>query len=584
MTRRHFALLAGTALASRRIQGANDRIRLGALGTGGRCQYLMRQANRLGGCEFVAVNDVNSIRCALAKETLAPTSAIVPDFRAVLDDKSIDAVVIGSPDHWHVPMLRATLSAGKDAYCEKPLTKTIEEGDAILAAMAGTKSIVQVGYQQRSYPHMQEARQLIKSGEIGVVPLAECYWYQNYQHVTELPGLDPNAIDWKAWLGTATPRAFDQLRYRRWRWFWDYGGGTLTDLFSHWIDTIHWILDESSFSEVRATGGNLFFKDWECPDTLSASYRYPSYVATYNSTLVQSYEDGGMIFRGSKGTLKLDRTGYKLFAEADVKPANQYRPEPVRSGKPEHDGAQDHMANFFECVRSRKQPNSTVASAIPAANAAHYGNLAFKTGLSISPEWKATFTTPFSTTQISSAAPFRPLFNGRDLKNWNVDTKHIWKVKDGVIIGQHKGLDHNDFLRTKESFGDFELKAQFRLMGGVGNSGIQFRSVNAAEPHEVSGYQADVGEKYWGCLYDESRRKRVLVAPPPEALATLDRSAWNEYVIRAQGNFITLHLNGIHTVYYIETELVRKDGFIALQVHQGPGIEVQFKDIQIRNL
>jgi len=570
MTRRHFSLLAGTALASTRVQGANDRIRLGAIGTGSRCQYLMRQANRVGSCEFVALNDVNSLRRAAAKETLAPSSVVVPDFRTVLDVKTIDAVIIRSPDHWHVTMLRAALSAGKDAYCEKPLTKTIEEGDAILSAAAGTTRIVQVGYQQRSYPHMQEARTLIQAGEIGAVPLAECYWYQNYQNPNGLPDMDPSTIDWKAWLGTATPRGFDSLRYRRWRWFWDYGGGTLTDLFSHWIDTIHWILGESTFSEVRATGGNLFFHDWECPDTLSASYRYPSYVATYNSTLVQSYEDGGMIFRGSKGTLQLDRTGYKLFAEADVKPANQYRPAAVRSGKPEHDGAQDHMANFFDCVRSRKEPNSPIVTAVPAANAAHYGNLAFKTGQTILPGTKES--------------AFRPLFNGHDLKDWLVDTKHIWKAKDGMIVGHHKGLDHNDFLRTRESFGDFELKAQFRLVDGIGNSGIQFRSENADEPHEVSGYQADVGEKYWGCLYDESRRKRVLVTPPPEALASLDRTAWNTYVIRAQGNLITLHLNGIRTAHYIETERVRPDGFIALQVHKGPGITVEFRDLQIRNL
>ena len=570
LTRRHFALMAGTALAASRIQGANDRVRLGILGTGSRGQYIMNQALRAGGCEFVALNDVNTLRRAAAKEKVAPSAVIVPDFRTVLDDKSIDAVLIAAPDHWHVPMLRAALLAGKDAYCEKPLTKTIEEGDAIIGAVAASNRVVQVGYQQRSYPHMKEAKALINAGEIGVVPLAECYWYQNYQTPSGVPDMDPATVDWNAWLGTATPRAFDQLRYRRWRWFWDYGGGTLTDLFSHWIDTIHWIQGESNFSEVRATGGNLFFKDWECPDTLGASYRYPTYLATYNSTLVQSYEDGGMIFRGSKGTLQLDRGGYKLFAEADVKPANQYRPIAARAAKAAHDGTQDHLANFLDCVRSRDTPNSPVATALSAANAAHYGNLAFKTGEAISP--------------TTTGSAFRPLFNGRDLKDWVTDTKHIWKAKDGVIIGHHKGLDHNDFLRTKESFGDFEMKAKFRLTNDVGNSGIQFRSENAAAPHEVSGYQADVGQQYWGCLYDESRRKRVLVTPPPEALASLDRTAWNEYVIRAQGNFITIHLNGIRTVHYVETEHVRRDGFIGLQVHAGPGIEVQFRDLQIRNL
>ncbi len=570
MTRRHFALLASTALGARRIWGANNRIRLGALGTGGRCQYLMGKANTVGGCEFIAVNDVNQARREKAKATLAQNARLDSDFRTVLDDKGIDAVIIGSPDHWHIPMLKAAIAAGKDVYCEKPLTKTIEQGDEILAAPAGMKNIVQVGYQQRSYPHMQEARALVKAGEIGAVPLAECYWYQNYQRPFSADGTDGSLIDWKAWLGTATPRAFDALRYNRWRWFWDYGGGTLTDLFSHWIDTIHWVLGESNFSEVRATGGNLYYKDWECPDTLSASYRYPSYLATYNSTLVQSYEDGGMIFRGSKGTLQLDRTGYQLFAEADVSPSNQYRPKAVRAGKPEHDGAQDHMANFFECVRSRKEPNCPIAIAIPAANAAHYGNLAYKTGYEVSPETKTS--------------EWRPLFNGHDLKGWVVDTKHVWRVKDGMIIGKHKGLDHNDFLRTAEQYGDFELKAKFRLINNVGNTGIQFRSENATEPHEVSGYQADVGEKYWGSLYDESRRKKTLVLPPPEALEGVDRAGWNEYTIRAQGNFITLHLNGIRTVHYIETERVRRNGFIALQVHKGPEIEVWFKDVAIRLL
>lgn len=179
----------------------------------------------------------------------------------------------------------------------------------------------------------------------------------------------------------------------------------------------------------------------------------------------------------------------------------------------------------------------------------------------------------------------RPLFNGRDLSNWIIDTKELWSVEDGMIVGRHSGLKYNDFLRTREHFEDFELKLQFRLTRGEGNSGIQFRSEPIAGSHEVIGYQADIGQEYWGCLYDESRRKKVLAGPPPGALKGLDKSGWNEYIIRAQGNVITLHLNGIRTVHYVETEPnIRKRGFIALQVHSGPGIEVAFKGLMLREL
>jgi hypothetical protein len=161
----------------------------------------------------------------------------------------------------------------------------------------------------------------------------------------------------------------------------------------------------------------------------------------------------------------------------------------------------------------------------------------------------------------------------------------VWSVRDGMIVGRHNGLKYNDFLRTREDFEDFELSVQFRLTDGEGNSGIQFRSEPVAGSHEVSGYQADIGQQYWGCLYDESRRKKVLAGPPEGALASLDKTGWNEYVVRAQGDFITLHLNGIRTVHYIETDpTVRRRGFVALQVHSGPKIEVAFRQVNIREL
>ena len=177
---------------------------------------------------------------------------------------------------------------------------------------------------------------------------------------------------------------------------------------------------------------------------------------------------------------------------------------------------------------------------------------------------------------------FRPLFNGKDLSGWEGDTT-LWTVEDGCIVGNSPGIPHNQFLATTETFGDFELRLQFRLKDGVGNSGVQFRSVRLPDSTEVSGYQADLGEGWWGSLYDESRRKKMLVTATPESLAKLKKADWNDYVIRAVGNHVTLAINGVTTVDYREAdaEIARK-GFIALQVHSGPPLRVEFRNIRLR--
>lgn len=180
---------------------------------------------------------------------------------------------------------------------------------------------------------------------------------------------------------------------------------------------------------------------------------------------------------------------------------------------------------------------------------------------------------------------WRPLFDGKSLKGWVEDTPGVWSVRDGMIVGKHAGQKWNDFLRTKEEFENFELSLEFRLLNGEGNSGVQFRSVPAAKEHELSGYQADIGQKYWGCLYDESRRNRVLAQAPAEFVERLDKSGWHKYVVRAEGRHIVLELDGTRTVDYTESEtgLVQR-GIIAVQVHAGPGIEVWFRNIRLREL
>jgi hypothetical protein len=191
------------------------------------------------------------------------------------------------------------------------------------------------------------------------------------------------------------------------------------------------------------------------------------------------------------------------------------------------------------------------------------------------------------TAVLSAQDGFTPLFNGKNLDGWEVDTATVWSVSNGVLIGKTPGLSYNEFLRTRKQYSNFVLKVSLRLINGVGNSGVQFRSKPASQAHEVSGFQADASwPQFWGCLYDESRRNKTLACPTRESMAKFDPAAWHEYTITAQGNRIVLELDGVKTVDYVETDpAIETSGFIAVQVHanQTP-VEMQFKDIRIKPL
>ena len=181
---------------------------------------------------------------------------------------------------------------------------------------------------------------------------------------------------------------------------------------------------------------------------------------------------------------------------------------------------------------------------------------------------------------------FLPLFNGKDLTGWEGDAK-LWIVEDGVLIGRSPGIKYNDFLATTKTYGDFILRFQVKLVGEKGNSGVQFRSKRVPPPsHEVSGYQADIAPGWWGKLYDESRRGKVLAGPTDEDLKkALKPGEWNDYEVAAIGNKITMSINGAKTVEYTEEdEKIARDGIIAVQIHGGGPMEVQFKSIRIKEV
>ena len=374
LSRRAFLL---TAASASRILGANDNVRLAGIGVGSRGAFDLGLAAKAERTEVVAVADVYAPRLAEIKEKLAPAGQAYKDYRELLDRKDIDAVIIGSPDHWHVTMIIDAVRAGKDVYCEKPVSHSIEEGDKLLAAVAGSKQVVQIGYQQRSWPHYQAAAEIVASGKLGAIPLIQSSWYQGYSH--PIKPAAASDIDWKSFLGSAPDQPFDPVRRANWRWFWDFGGGHLTDLFSHWVDVIHWYIGESAPEAVAALGSRNVFPEFECPDTITATYQYPKgYNVVHTGSLASSIEDGNILFRGSSGLLRVNRDGYAVFEERTNSRGRPLLPPPAFLMASTRDGTIDHVQNFLDCVRSRATPNAPVVSSVAAARAAHLGNIAYR--------------------------------------------------------------------------------------------------------------------------------------------------------------------------------------------------------------
>ena len=368
-----------TAASYRRILGANDRIRVGAIGTGERCQYLLSVVNQADGADIVAVCDVYEPHRLEAKAKLAPDADDYVEHQKVLARKDIDAVVIGTPDHWHVPITIDAVRAGKDVYCEKPVTHKIEEGDRLIAAVRESKRFVQTGTQQRSWEHFIKAKQLIDSGRLGQITLIRTYWYQNHIANQQKGGpIDMSKLDWKRFLGPAANRPFDEDQYAHWRWYWDFGGGAMTDLFVHWADVAQWYLGQDMPSRATATGTKAILVERQTPDTMSAALLYPKVVVEFDSALLGYVEGGGLLLHGTRAAMRLHRSGFDVYDEL---PAYSESFEPASAAlkmRSTHDGTIDHMKNFLDCIRSRATPNAPVEAGVAAARAGHVANLAMR--------------------------------------------------------------------------------------------------------------------------------------------------------------------------------------------------------------
>jgi predicted dehydrogenase len=393
VTRRRFlrdSAVAGAGLAAfggltpAKALGANDRIRVALLGAGERGSYVMSLFAAHPDVEVVSVCDVYEPHRTKALATFGASAQGCTDYRQALDRKDVDAVLIASPDHWHRTMLIDAVRAGKDAYCEKPIMHSIPEGVEMVKAVQETGRVVQSGMQQRSWPHWILGKQLVDDGLLGKVTFVHTYWYQNYLDQSGWMATNPvdaSQLDWKAWLGDAPDQPLTEEKFYHWRFFWDFGGGILTDLLTHWIDVIQWYLDQP-VPKTATTTGDLYLMKWQCPDTITAAYEYPGdSMVTFTSALNNSIDDGGIEFRGSKATLKIDRSRLAVYSEGG-------KAEPEIEVRSEHDGTIDHVSDFLECVRSRKTPNAGIKKGFEAARASWLGNIALKRGLKTA--WNAS--------------------------------------------------------------------------------------------------------------------------------------------------------------------------------------------------
>jgi predicted dehydrogenase len=378
------SLLAGgtaalTALSYRRVLGANDRIRVGVIGTGQRAQSLMKRFKELPGNQQVAICDVYEPRRI---EALAIVGANVKqhvDYHAVLDSKDIDGVVIGSPQHWHRKMTVDALAAGKDVYLEKCVSHTIDEGsDLVRAVAAHPQRVVQTGTQQRSQTHYAQGAELVRAGKIGTINFIHAYWYQNVSGRAD-PEWQPDKLDWKLFTGSAPMHPVTADRYFKWRWYWDYGGGPVCELLTHWIDVVHWFTGVATPISVTARGAQHATK-FETPDTTTAVLEYPGFTVAFTNTMTSKIGDGAVDFHGSKGTLRVDRQHLAIYAEAAPFVEGTHWPAPELLVKSDKDGTLAHVESFLARMRDRKPTSAPMTAAHEAARASHLTNLALRWG------------------------------------------------------------------------------------------------------------------------------------------------------------------------------------------------------------
>lgn len=380
-------LASANAMTKRK---ANDRLVIGLIGCKGMGFSNLRNFIKFPEVSVKALCDVDKnvleSRAADLEKLTGEKAELYEDYRKLLEDKDIDAVIIGTPDHWHCLQTVDAVEAGKDVYCEKPLGNSIAECDVMVKAARKHDKIVQVGQWQRSGPHWQEAIDYVRSGKLGNIRLAKAWAYQGWmKNIPKKPDQPPPAgVNYDMWLGPAEKRPFNPNRFHfNFRWYWDYAGGLMTDWGVHLIDMALFGMDAMAPKSVVSSGGMFAYPDsaMETPDTQQAIYEFDNFSMMWEHAVgIDGGPYGrnhGVAFIGNNGTLVVDRGGWEIIPEEEN---NEYLVSPMPPRRGPGGDLEKHVANFIDCVKTRKLPNADIAIAANTAKVAHLGNVAFLTG------------------------------------------------------------------------------------------------------------------------------------------------------------------------------------------------------------
>ncbi|MFZ5928354.1 MAG: Gfo/Idh/MocA family protein [Acidobacteriota bacterium] len=343
-----------------------DRIRAGVIGSGGRGRLLTAEFKEIG-AEIAAVCDVYQPNLDAGLKAASTGARGYKDYRRLLEDPGIHAVIIATPDHWHARMVIDAVEAGKDVYVEKPMTHTIEEAFRAADAVRRTRRIVQVGTQRRSAQLFHEARNIVASGRLGDVRLINSWWLNHQASLSRRP-LE-GELDWEQWLGPAPRRPFDPMRFFNWYYYFDYSGGLLIGQAAHMVDVFHWFMNSAAPLAVTCSGGRVNLEGAEITDTASILIEYPeNYFAVftlgYKAMRYHPRQDQLAQFHGSRARLDVGREHFRLYPETNQPELTPEREE----SRPGSFGAatRDHIRNFLDCIRSRREPNAPVEAGLSA--------------------------------------------------------------------------------------------------------------------------------------------------------------------------------------------------------------------------
>ncbi|WP_286760477.1 Gfo/Idh/MocA family protein [Salegentibacter sp. UBA1130] len=389
--------LSGSLLANPiSIFSANDTVNFGVIGCKGMGWANIQAHLKLPNINCIALADIDQRvldeRSAQIKEISGKAPTQYKDYRKMLENKDIDAVIIGTPDHWHCLNMVDALQADKHVYVEKPLANSIEECNVMLDAGRKYNKMVQVGQWQRSGKHYDDAIKYVQSGELGQIRLVKCWAYQGWMNPVPVKpnSTPPDGVDYQMWLGPAPDRPFNENRFHfNFRWFWDYAGGLMTDWGVHEIDIALYAMGAKAPKSILASGGKFAYPNdaSETPDNLQTVYEFEDFNLLWeHATGIDGGNYGrteGIAFIGNNGTLVVNRDGWEVIPEGENKNDEWVtKTKRIDLITPQENALENHAENFVSAIRVNDSSKLTcgVETGSIAAITAHMGNIAYKTG------------------------------------------------------------------------------------------------------------------------------------------------------------------------------------------------------------